>query len=329
MRAITVSDYGSPDVLTISEREQPTMRSGDLLVKVQAVEVTKSDTELRSLNFSVKWFAIPLRFVLGLRRPKREILGMYFSGQVVKLSEGCSRFHVGDEIFGSSQLRLGAYGDYLTVPENYTLSLKPPHISFEEAAAVPLGGLNALHFMRLAKLSSGKRILINGGGGSIGLFAIQIAKAQGAHVTVVDAPHKEAVIRSVGADHFVDYTNQNFTDEPEKFDVFFDMVVGSSFKDCLSVLKKDGSYLTGNPTLLRMFQCFKTRYFSQRSASFLFAKESQEELDTLQQMLNSGQLRSPIDRVLPLEAAAEAHRMVETEQRQGLVVLAHESRPQG
>ena len=221
MRAITVSDYGSPDVLTISEREQPTMRSGDLLVKVQAVEVTKSDTELRSLNFSVKWFAIPLRFVLGLRRPKREILGMYFSGQVVKLSEGCSRFHVGDEIFGSSQLRLGAYGDYLTVPENYTLSLKPPHISFEEAAAVPLGGLNALHFMRLAKLSSGKLILINGGGGSIGLFAIQIAKAQGAHVTVVDAPHKEAVIRSVGADHFVDYTNQNFTDEPEKFDVFF------------------------------------------------------------------------------------------------------------
>ena len=190
MRAVIYEEYGDAEVLRQATLPRPSPSAGEIVVQVRAVEVTKSDTELRSLRFPVKWFAWLLRLFLGLRRPKRQVLGSYFSGVVTELGPGTSRFSKGDEVFGSSQLRMGAYGEYLVVPEAYTIAHKPRTASFEEAAAVPLGGLNALHFLRLARVQRGQQILINGGGGSIGSFAIQIARAMGARVTVVDAPQR-------------------------------------------------------------------------------------------------------------------------------------------
>ena len=191
MKAIVYTKYGSPDVLHMKEVEKPTPKDNEVLIKVHAAEATKGDCEMRSFNFPVKWFWLPLRIALGLIKPKRQILGGYFAGEVESVGKDVSKFKKGDQIFGSTKLQLGAYGEYLCLPDSHTLVSKPNNMSFEEAAAVPLGGLNALHFMRRANIQKGEKVLIIGAGGSIGFFAVQIAKSMGAEVTAVDSTIKE------------------------------------------------------------------------------------------------------------------------------------------
>jgi NADPH:quinone reductase-like Zn-dependent oxidoreductase len=183
---------------------------------------------MRRFSFPVKWFWLPLRLAFGLVRPKRNILGGYFSGVVVAVGKDVSRFQPGDAVFGATKLRFGAHGEFLCLPEHYTLEKKPDNISFEQAAAVPLGGLNAIHFMRKARLQPGESILINGAGGSIGIFAVQIAKRMGAEVTAVDHGAKADMLRDIGADHVIDYTREDFTRLDQTYDAIFDMVVDSS-----------------------------------------------------------------------------------------------------
>jgi NADPH:quinone reductase-like Zn-dependent oxidoreductase len=195
-------------------------------------------------------------------------------------------------------------------------------MSFAEAAAVPLGGLNALHFMRLARIGSGDRVLVNGAGGSIGTHAVQIARAMGAHVTAVDGPVKEPLLRRLGVDAFIDYTTTDFTATGQTWDVLFDMVPGSSYSKGLGVLTPTGRYLCGNPRLSVMLRSLLTSWFTRRTASFAFAGETREELETLRTMIDAGQIQPIVDRVLPMTRAAEAHRLVETEQRVGAIVLA-------
>lgn len=322
MKAMVYQEYGPPEVLRLAERPLPVPLPGELLVRVRAVEATKADCEFRSFQFSVGWFLLPLRLVAGISRPRREVLGNYFSGVVEAVGAGVTRFVPGDEIFGASRLRFGAYAEYLTVPAHYTLAKKPPNLSFEEAAAVPLGGLNALHFLRKARLRAGERVLVNGAGGSIGTFFVLLAKNLGAHVIAVDAPHKELPLRSLGADEFIDYTRKDFSALGLQVDVVFDMVPQSSYGKCLSVLSKRGRYLAGNPTLNTMLRSLFTSIFTRREATFAFADETQEQLEALARMLESGEVRSPVDRVLPLEQVAEAHRCVEAEARCGVVVLS-------
>lgn len=322
MKAIIYQEYGPREVLRLVERPLPALLPGELLVRVCAVEATKADCEFRSFQFSVRWFQLPLRLFVGIYKPRREVLGSYFAGVVEAVGAGVTRFVSGDEIFGANRLRFGAYAEYLTVPAHYTLAKKPPNISFEEAAAVPLGGLNALHFLRRARLRAGERVLVNGAGGSIGTFFVLLAKNLGAHVIAVDAPHKEMPLRALGADEFIDYTTTDFSALGLKVDVVFDMVPQSSFTKCLSVLSKNGRYLAGNPTLKTMFRSLLTSTFTSRTATFAFADETQEELETLAQMLENGVIRSPVDQVLPLEQVAEAHRRVEAEERCGVVVLS-------
>jgi NADPH:quinone reductase-like Zn-dependent oxidoreductase len=322
MKAIVYQAYGPPGVLGLAERPAPVPKKGELLVRVRAVEATKADCEFRSFRFAVSWFVLPLRLFVGILRPRKEILGSYFSGVVHEVGEGVSGWSVGDELFGAGRLRFGAYAEYLTIPAHYTLVKKPPNLSFEEVAAVPLGGLNALHFLRKAQLRKGERLLINGAGGRIGTFAVVIAKALGAHVTAVDAPHKGAPLRALGVDEYIDYTAADFSSLEGEFDVVFDMVPGSSYGKCLAVLSPHGRYVHANPTLNKMVRCVFTSLFTKRKASFAFADETQEELSTLAGMLESGEIRSPVDRILPLEQAAVAHHRVEAEERCGVVVLA-------
>lgn len=322
MKAIIYEQYGPPEVLRMAERPRPVPLPGELLVRVCAVEATKADCEFRSFRFSVGWFLLPLRLVAGISKPRRKVLGNYFSGVVEAVGAGVTRFVPGEGIFGASRLRFGAYAEYLTVPAHYTLAKKPPNLSFEEAAAVPLGGLNALHFLRKSRLQAGERVLVIGAGGSIGSFFVLLAKNLGAHVTAVDAPHKELSLRALGADAFIDYTTTDFSTVGLEVDVVFDMVPQSSYAKCLSVLSKSGRYLAGNPTLGTMLRCLHTSIFTSREAIFAFADETQEELDTLARMLETGEIRSPLDRVLPLEEAVAAHRRVEAEERTGAVVLS-------
>ncbi len=322
MRAITYSEYGGADVLQLTDQAKPSPLDDEVLIRVHAVEATKGDTELRSFRFPVKWFVPLLRLFWGLRRPRKQILGGYFAGVIEAVGPKVTRFSVGDEVFGGTSMRMGAYGEYVALPERISITRKPRNMSFAEAAAVPLGGFNALHLMRQAKIQPGETVLINGAGGSIGLFAAQIAHAMGAHVVGVDAPHKKSLVLAYGADEFIDYTQQDFCQEPRSYDVIFDMVVSSSYSKCLGALNPGGRYLTGNPTLARMLRCIWTNWFSDKKTIFTFAEEKLEQLEALRDMIEAGQLRAAIDQVFPLAQAADAHRRVETEQREGIVVLS-------
>ena len=192
MRAITYSRYGPPDVLQLNDVRTPAPNDDEVLVRVRAAEATKSDCEMRSFKYSVKWFWLPLRIALGVRRPRRQILGGYFSGEIESLGRDVTTFSVGDHVFSTPGLRLGTFGEYVALPARYTIVAKPNNMSFAEAAAVPLGGLNALHFMRRARIRAGEQVLINGAGGSIGAHAVQIAKSMGAEVTAVDSTARKA-----------------------------------------------------------------------------------------------------------------------------------------
>jgi len=322
MRAITYSNYGSPGVLRLKEVEKPVPKDDEVLIRVLAAEATKADCEMRSFKFAVMWFWLPLRIAFGVRKPRRQILGGYFSGEIESLGKDVTQFTKGDQVFGSAGLRLGAYGEYAALPASCTIVTKPGNMSFVEAAAVPLGGLNALHFMRCAKIQAGEKVLINGAGGSIGLHGVQIAKSMGAEVTAVDSTHKESMLRRIGVDHFIDYTKESFATEDRKYDVIFDMVAGSSYSECIQALSPNGRYLSGNPRLSVMLRSVLTTRFTNKTARFAFAGETIEELRDLKEMIESGKIRSIVDRVYPMSQAADAHARVETEQRLGAVVIA-------
>ena len=322
MKAITYHRYGSPDVLRVEEVERPVPKDHEVLIAVRAAEATKSDCELRSFVFPVKWFWLPLRLMLGIRKPRRKILGSYFAGEIVNVGKDVTRFSPGELVFGTTGLRMGAYGEFLTLPESSTIVSKPVNMSFTEAVAVPLGGLNALHFMERAKIQAGEKVLINGAGGSIGTHAIQIANAMGAEVTAVDSGIKQALLRRMGAHHCVDYTRENFAERAEKYDVIFDMVASSSYSAALKCLNPGGRYLSGNPRLSVMLRSVLTSMFTNKTSIFAFARETEEELLMLRQMIEAGKIQHIIDKVYPMEEAADAHRRVETEQRTGAVVIA-------
>ncbi|MEW8029418.1 MAG: NAD(P)-dependent alcohol dehydrogenase [Candidatus Thiodiazotropha sp.] len=322
MKAIVYRAYGSPDVLRVEEVAKPAPRIDELLIRVRAAEVTKGDCEMRSFNFQVKWFLFPLRLALGVTRPRKRVLGGYFAGEVESVGIEVEKFKQGDRLFGSTRLRLGAHGEYLALPEKYTLVRMPGNLAFAQAAAVPLGGLNALHFMRKADVKTGDNVLINGAGGSIGIFGVQIAKAMGARVTAVDIGIKESMLREIGADHFIDYTRQDFTQSGQSYDVIFSMVADTPFTQCMKLLKPKGRYLMANPRVMDMLRSIIPNIFTDKEAMFAFAQETEEELITLKEMIEEGKIRPIIDDVYSFDEAAQAHRRVEMEQRLGAVVIS-------
>lgn len=322
MKAITYTNYGSPDVLRLDEVEKPVPKDDEVLIRVQAAEATKSDVEMRRFKFAVKWFWLPLRIAFGLRKPRRRILGGYFSGEIASRGRDVAQFSVGEQVFGAAGLRFGAYGEFVALPASHPIVDKPVNMSFAEAAAVPLGGFNALHFMRLARIEKGDKVLINGAGGSIGTHAIQIAKSMGAEITAVDSGIKEHMLRRLGADHFIDYDKERFTATDGAYDVIFDMVAGSAYVACIRTLRPGGRYLSCNPHLSVMLRSFFTTRFTNKTARFAFAGETKAALGTLKVMIEAGAIKSIVDKVYPMERVADAHHRVEAEQRLGAVVIA-------
>ncbi len=325
MKAIVYTKYGSPDVLQVKGIEKPEPKEDEVLIKVCAVEVTKSDCEMRSFKFPVMWFWLPMRIGMGLFRPRKQILGMYFAGEIKSVGREVSNFKKGDQIFGTSGFRLGAYGEYICLPASNTLALKPSNLTFEEAAAVPLGGFNALHFLKKANIQDGEKVLINGAGGSIGTYGVMIAKTLGAEVTVVDSTIKKRMLLKIGADHFIDYTKEDFTKSGRTYDVIFNMVAKSSYSGCIKALNPKGRYLTANPQISVMLRSVLTSKFSDKKAMFTFAGETKEELLERKQMIEVGEINSIVDKIYSPEQAVEAHQMVETEQRLGPIVISFQS----
>lgn len=321
MKAILYKKYGPPEVLHVGEIEKPVPKEDELLIRVHAAEATKADTELRRFKYPVKWFWLPLRIMMGIRGPRKPVLGTYFAGDIEAVGPAVTDYRPGQAVFGATSLRMGAYAEYLTVPARFAIVPKPNNLSYAEAAAVPLGGLNALHFMRLAKIEPGERVLINGAGGSIGLFAVQIAKSMGAHVTAVDAAHKQAMLASLGADEFIDYQTTDYHQLGQYWDVIFDMVASGSYSGAIDSLNPKGRYFLGNPRLGSMLQERRTNRRTDKTVSHAFAAETQDELLALKEMLEAGTIRPILDGIYPMEQAAEAHRRVETETRVGMAVI--------
>lgn len=313
--------YGGPDVLHLADVPAPVPGDRDVLIRVRAAETTKSDCEFRSFRFSVKWFWLPLRLAVGISKPRRRILGGYFAGEVVSVGGRVTRFAPGDQVYGGTGLRLGAYGEYVVLPEDAAIAPKPRSMTFAEAAAVPLGGLNALHFMRRASIKPGEQVLINGAGGSIGAHAIQIAHSMGAQVTAVDHRIKEDLVRRLGAGDFIDYTTDDVTTTGRRFDVIFDMVPGSPVRRLIGMLQPGGRYLNGNPRLSVLIRSVLTTRFADKTVTVAFAPETQEALAAITEMIEARKIQSIVDRVYPMSEVTAAHRRVETEQRLGAVVI--------
>jgi NADPH:quinone reductase-like Zn-dependent oxidoreductase len=321
MQAITYTRYGPPDVLRLVDLAAPQPKADELLIRVRAAEATKADCELRAFRFSVQWFWVPLRLALGVRGPRRQVLGSYFSGEVAAVGSRVTGFTVGQRVFGTSGLRLGAYAEFLTMPAAGTVAGMPRGMTYGEAAAVPMGGLNALHFMRQARIQPGEHVLVNGAGGSIGAHAVQIAKAMGAEVTGVDSAAKAGLLRRLGTDHVVDYATERPFAREAAYDVVFDMVPRTPFRACLRALRPGGRYLNGNPRLSILLGAPFVRWLTTKTATCAFARESREELLALTALVEQGAIVSIVDRVLPLAQAAAAHRLVESETRRGAIVL--------
>jgi len=331
MKAAVWTAYGTPDVLQLREIDKPEPQSDEILVRIFASTVTMGDCEQRSLDLPL-WYMLPMRAFVGIRKPERiTILGMDFSGEVEAIGRDVHVFRAGDQVFGSSGIRFGTNAEYLCLPEEPeggALAIKPINMSYEEAAAVPVGGLEALSFLKQGNVQSGQQILINGAGGTIGIFAIQLAKHFGAEVTAVDSTHKLDTLRSMGADQVVDYTREDFTRSARAYDFILDIVSRGSFSGCMRVLKANGCYLIANPGPAQIargrWNSLTHKIPGFRSAKkVIFGKVSprNEDLEFLAKMIEAGEMTSVIDRCYPLEQTAEAHRYVETDQKVGNVVI--------
>ncbi len=324
MKAIVWTKYGSPDGLQLQEVEKPTPKENEVLVKVCATTVTAGDCEMRSLKLPVL-FRLPMRIYNGLIKPRRiPILGQELAGEIESVGKDVTLYKKGDQVFGTTGFGFGAYAEYKCLPEESkmgVLASKPVNMTYEEAAAVPTGGLEALHFLRKGNIQSGQKVLIVGAGGSIGTFAVQLARYFGAEVTGVDSTGKLDMLRSIGADQVIDYTQEDFTKSAETYDVIFDVMGKSSFSDSVRSLKQNGRYLLGNAGLTQMVRGRWTSMRSSKKVIIGAANQKTEDLLFLKELIESGKIKSVIDRRYPLEQTAEAHRYVETGQKKGNVVI--------
>ena len=329
MKAMVWTKFGPPDVLQLKEVVKPAPKDNEVLIRIYATTVTAADCELRGLKFPIA-LRIPIRIFVGLIRlirPGPMILGQELAGEVEAVGKEVTRFKKGDQVFAWTGLGLGAYAEYKCLPEDGVLAIKPYNMTYEEASVLALGGLEAVYFMRKCNIQSGQKVLIQGAGGSIGTFAIQLAGYFGADVTGVDSTGKLDMLRSIGADQVIDYTQEDFTKSGETYDVIFDVVGKSSFSRSLRSLTRNGRYLLGNPGLTHRV---RGRWTSMSSSKQVIpwkartASEYTEDCNFLTKLIKAGKIRSVIDRCYPLEQTAEAHRYVDTGHKKGNVVITVE-----
>ncbi len=304
MKAIVCTKYGPPDVLQLKEVEKPTPKDNEVLIRVHTTTVTSGDVRLRSFTWA-PWFWLPGRIMYGLRRPRRKIPGNELAGEIESVGKDVTQFREGDQVFGIVWETSfgGANAEYKCLKEDGVV-IKPVNMTYEEAAAVPIGGLTALVLLRKGNIQSGQKVLIFGASGSVGTFAVQIARYFGADVTGVCSTSNIEMVKSLGADRVIDYTKENFTTNGQTYDIIFDAVMKTSFSRCKSSLKRRGVYITVDYPLL---QALWTSILGSRKVVFGIANRI-EDLTFLRELIEAGKIKSVIDRRYPLEQTAEAHR---------------------
>jgi 2-desacetyl-2-hydroxyethyl bacteriochlorophyllide A dehydrogenase len=326
MKAIVWTKYGPPDGLQLREVEKPTPKETEILIQVYATTATAGDCEMRRLELPLM-LSFPIRLYAGLMRPKRiTILGQELAGKVEQVGEKVDSFQVGDQVFGTTGFGFGAYAEYICLPgepdqTQGVLAIKPANLTYEEAAAVPTAGLEALHYLREADIRRGKKVLIIGAGGSIGTFSIQLAKHLGAEVTGVDRTEKLDLMRSLGADHVIDYTGGDYTRSGDTYDLIIDVVGKGSVLRRLRLLEPDGFYYLAYAGLSHVVLGKFVSMTSNKKVRIKSADQKRKDLVFLKELIEAGVLRSIIDRAYPLEQTAEAHRFVETGQKKGNIAI--------
>jgi len=319
MKAITQRTYGTPDALTFGERERPGVGAHDVLVEVHASAVTQADRRLRAGDYpGIAW--LPGRLVMGLTGPRKAIPGTAFAGRVVAVGPAVSRFAVGDDVFGS--VLHGAYAELVAVPETGGIAPMPKGLTFEEAAALPYGAVTARYFLRdLGKLERGQRVCILGASGGVGRFAVQLAKHLGAEVTAVCSRRNHDLVRSLGADHVVDYEREDFRETERRYDIVLDTLGVSRFDRCRRALSPTGRFLTLIVSARGLVQMLRTAIFGGQRALMGVAAVRRQHLDNVRELVETGAMRPLIDRVFPLERIADAHARLESGRTQGVVVV--------
>ena len=328
MKAIVWTEYGPPDVLQLEEVEKPTPKDDEVLIRIYATTATAGDCEQRRLKLPF-WLALPMRAYVGLTRPKRiTILGMELAGEIESVGKDVKLFKEGDQVFAATGfVRMGACAEYICLPEESKeglLAKKPTNMTYEEAASVPVGGLEALHFAGNGNIQSGQKVLINGAGGTIGTFAVQLAKYFGAEVTGVASGRKLNMVRSIGADHVIDYTQEDFTKNGKCYDLILDVKTDRSIFDYRRALSSKGIYVTVGGRSARILQLvFLGSLISMTGSKklTLIMHKPNKDLNILNELFESGKIKPIIDRCFPLSETAEAFQYFGEGQFKGKVVI--------
>lgn len=315
MKAAVYASYGAPEVLQIKTLEKPVPKDNEILIKIHATPVTSADARLRRAD------PFAVRFFFGLFRPSKSVLGGVLSGAVEAVGKNVRKFRVGDQVFGSAYPHFGAHAEYICLPETGTLAVKPDNISHEEAAALPFGGLTAVHFLQKVNIQAGQKVLVYGASGAIGTAAVQIAKYFGAEVTGVCSTANVEMVKSLGADHVIDYTKTDFAQNGGQYDVVFETVNKAPFSTCLAALRENGTLILGSAMLTAMLRGAWVSMTGSKKVISGVAVETLTALDLLKKMAEEGKLKAVIDTKYDFAQIASAHAHVDTGRKKGNVVI--------
>ncbi|WP_455919947.1 NAD(P)-dependent alcohol dehydrogenase [Priestia megaterium] len=300
MKAMVCTKYGKPDVLQLEEVEKPIPKENEILIKIHATTVTSGDCRVRSFNSPLLLW-LPMRIVLGLRKPRKSILGVELAGEVEDVGKNVTRFKKGDQLFAMTGMKFGGYAEYICLPEKGTIAVKPENVTHEEAASISFGGTTALHFFRKGNIQAGQKVLIYGASGAVGTAAVQLASYYGAEVTGVCSAKNSELVKSLGADYVIDYQNEDFSKKEERYNLIFDAIGKITKNQCKGALALNG------------------RFVSVEGQGI--AKVQTEDLLLLKKLMEEGRIKSVIDRCYSLEQIPAAHEYVETGHKVGNVVV--------
>jgi NADPH:quinone reductase-like Zn-dependent oxidoreductase len=331
MKAIVYTQYGSPDVLHLQEIEKPTPQDNEILIRIRATPVNVGDVMARNFRaFTARTFTmpgfvwLPARFMIGFRKPRRHILGSEFAGDVEAVGSGVTHFKPGDAVFGYRAMNFGANAEYLCMPADRFVTAKPANMTYEQASGVPGGALTALSLLRRVNIQPGQKVLINGASGGIGSHALQLAKHYGAEVTGVCGTPRMELVKALGADHVIDYTKEDFTQNGEKYDLIMDVMNKSSFARCKNSLTPNGCYLLVSFKTKQLMQMMRTSVTARNGGKRVIcalSDEKPEDLVFIRGLVEAGVIKSVVDTCYPLPQAADAHRYFEAGSKRGLVVI--------
>ncbi|MCD4814632.1 NAD(P)-dependent alcohol dehydrogenase [bacterium] len=332
MKAMAYTKYGPPDVLQLGEVEKPIPKDNEVLIKIYATPVNYGDIIARNFkNIPLHKFNMPMPFWLGariyfgLRKPRKKILGSEFAGKIEATGKDVKVFRKGDQVFAYRGMNMGANAEYLCMPEDGMVAIKPANMTYEEAACVPYGALMALSLLRKVNIQSRQKVLINGASGGIGSLAVQLARYFGAEVTGVCSTPRLELVKSLGADKVIDYTKENFTKNGERYDLIFDILGRSSFSRCKGSLTQNGRYLLASFKMRQLVQMLWTSIIGSKKVICALVSEKSEDLIFMKELVEAGKIKSVIDKRYPLEQTAEAHRYVEKGNKKGNVVITVET----